>query len=100
MRKPSTAAVAAGSLVLGYLVARTTRVRPLGALPLAAGGAWCTRRWCKQAGAPGAAALLAIYLAGFAASHPLAKRIGAWPAVLTAAGASGAASWLIADRRA
>jgi hypothetical protein len=43
--------------------------------------------------------LLAVYAAAFGGSHPLAKRIGPWPAVLTAAGASGAASWLLADRK-
>jgi hypothetical protein len=42
--------------------------------------------------------LLGIYAAAFAGSHPLAKRIGAWPAVLAAAAASGAASWVLADR--
>jgi len=41
-----------------------------------------------------------VYLGGFGASHPLANKIGAWPAVLTAAGTSAAASWLVSDRRA
>lgn len=94
-----TAPVAASSLVGGYLVARTTGVRPLGGVALAAGGAWCARRWQHAAGTPTAAGLLGIYLAGFGASHPLAKRIGAWPSVLAVAGVSGAAAWLLADRR-
>ena len=38
-----TAAVAAGSLIGGYVVARETGVRPLGGVVLVAGGAWCTR---------------------------------------------------------
>jgi hypothetical protein len=92
-----TAPVAAGSLVAGYLVARTTRRRPLGGVVLAAGGAWCTRRW-RRAGPGTAAALLGVYLAGFAGSHPLAKKIGAWPSVLAVAAVSGAASWALADR--
>jgi hypothetical protein len=93
-----TAPVAAGSLVAGYLVARETGVRPLGGVVLAAAGAWCTRAWLRRAGPRTAAALLATYLAGFAGSHPLAKRVGAWPAVLGAAAVSGAASWVLADR--
>jgi hypothetical protein len=93
-----TAPVAAGSLVAGYLVARETGVRPLGGVVLAAAGAWCTRAWVRRAGPGTAAALLATYLAGFAGSHPLAKRVGAWPAVLGAAAVSGAASWALADR--
>jgi hypothetical protein len=96
---PPTAPVAAGSLVAGYLVARESGVRPLGGAVLAAAGAWCTRAWIRRAGPGTATALLAIYLAGFAGSHPLAKRIGAWPAVLTSAAISGVASWALADRR-
>jgi hypothetical protein len=94
-----TAPIAAGSLVGGYLVARETGVRPLGGLVLAAGGAVCARQWAREAGAPVAAGLLATYLAGFGASHPLAKKVGAWPSVLGVAGVSGAASYLLADRR-
>jgi hypothetical protein len=99
MSELPTAPVAAGSLLAGYLVARESGVRPLGGLVLAAAGAWCTRRWRRRAGNLPAAALLGVYLAGFAGSHPLAKRVGAWPAVLIAAATSGTASWLLADRR-
>src|SRR4051794_29408132 len=94
-----TAPVAAGSLVGGYVVARETGVRPLGGAVLAAAGAWCARSWRQTAGTPAAAALLATYLGGFGASHPLAKRIGAWPSVLSVAALSGAAAYLVADRR-
>ncbi len=94
-----TAPIAAGSLVGGYLVARESGVRPLGGVVLAAGGAVCVREWRRVAGAPAAAVLLAIYLGGFGASHPLAKRIGAWPAVLTVAGVSGAAAFALSDSR-
>jgi len=93
-----TAPVAAGSLVLGYVVARKSGVRPLGGAVLMAAGAWCARTWVRRTGPGTASALLAIYAAGFAGSHPLAKRIGAWPAVLASATASGAASWALADR--
>jgi hypothetical protein len=96
--KPRTAPVAAGSLVAGYLVARETGVRPLGGAVLLAAGAWCGRSWFRDAGALTSTALTAIYLAGFGASHPLAKRIGPWPAVLSSAGVVGVASWALADR--
>ncbi len=95
-----TAPVAAGSLVAGYLVARETGIRPLGGAVLAAGGAWCGREWTRTAGQATAAALGAGYLAAFGLSHPLAKLIGAWPAVLSVSGATAAAAWLAADRRA
>ncbi|HPU39476.1 MAG TPA: hypothetical protein PLS63_07870 [Microthrixaceae bacterium] len=99
MRIP-TAPIVAGSLVGGYLVARETKIRPLGGAVLAAGGAVAGREWMKTVGPVGTAALSAVYLGGFGASHPLAKKIGAWPAVLTAAGVSAAASYLVSDRRA
>jgi hypothetical protein len=95
-----TAPIAAGGLVGGYLAARLTKVRPLGGAVLAAAGLVAGRRWLATTGPAGTAALAAVYLGGFGASHPLAKRIGSWPAVLSAAGASAAASWLLADRRA
>jgi len=93
-----TAPVAAGSLVAGYVTARETKVRALGGAVLAAGGVYATNRWRKQVGLPKAGLLLATYLGGFGASHPLAKRIGAWPSVLTVAAVSGTASYLLADR--
>jgi hypothetical protein len=94
-----TAPIAAGSLVGGYLVARESGVRPLGGVVLTAGAAACVPIWARRAGKPGAAVLLAVYLGGFGASHPLAKKLGAWPSVLTVAGVSGAAAWILADRR-
>jgi len=94
-----TAPIAGGSLVAGYLTARCSGVRALGGVVLAGAGAYLARRWRRDAGPGVAAALLGTYLAGFGASHPLAKRIGAWPSVLAVAGASAAASHLLADRR-
>ncbi len=98
MTEMPTAPVAAGSLVAGYLVARETGVRPLGGLVLTSAGVWCTRAWARRSGPGTAAVLLGIYAAGFGGSHPLAKRIGAWPSVLTVAAVSGTASWALADR--
>jgi hypothetical protein len=99
-RELPTAPVAAGSLVAGYLVASKSGVRPLGGGVLAAAGGWCTREWTRRSGATRAGALLGVYAAAFAGSHPLARRIGAWPAVFAAAAASGAAAWAFSDRAA
>ena len=41
---------------------------------------------------------LQIYLLGFGLSHPLAKKIGPWPAVLTVTAAAAGASYLLVDR--
>ena len=93
-----TAPVAGGSLIVGFAVARYTKIRPLGGIPLALGGGWCAQEWYRRRGRPTALALGSIYLAGFVGSHPLGRRIGAWPSVLTVAGVSSAAAWALADR--
>ena len=94
-----TAPIAAGSLIGGYSVARITKNRQLGGVVLAAGGAAAARQWRRQ-GTGVTVVLLGTYLGGFGASHPLAKRIGAWPSVLSVAALSGGVSYLLADRRA
>ncbi|MEV0252780.1 hypothetical protein AB0H82_00655 [Streptomyces sp. NPDC050732] len=93
------AVVAASGLVGGYATARFTKKRPLGGAVLAAAGAVAARQWREAAGGKTAAALTAAYVAGFAGSHPLAKKVGAWPAVFSVAGGVGVASWVLADRR-
>lgn len=99
MAKIPAAAVAAGGLLGGYATARFTKNRPLGGAVLAAAGAAAAHQWRQQAGPKTAAALSAAYVAGFAGSHPLAKKVGAWPAVLGVAGSVAIASWVVVDRR-
>ncbi|OMH24847.1 hypothetical protein BKD30_07225 [Tersicoccus phoenicis] len=82
----------------GYAVARLTGVRALGGVALAAAGAAAFAGWKQNVGVGRAAALTGIYLAAFGGSHPLAKKLGAWPSVATVAGATAIAS-LAAGRR-
>jgi hypothetical protein len=93
-----TAPIVAGSLIGGYLVARETKKRQLGGAVLAAGGVVAGRQWATKVGPLRTVVLVLLYLGGFGASHPLAKKIGAWPAVFVAAGVSGAAAHLVSDR--
>jgi hypothetical protein len=93
-----SAPVAAFGLVGGFIAARETGIRPLGGVVLAAAGVYAGRTWLAKSGPVGAAALTALYLGSFGASHPLAKKIGAWPSVFVAAAVSGGASYLVADR--
>ncbi|MEV8566671.1 hypothetical protein AB0436_14025 [Streptomyces sp. NPDC051322] len=95
MANISAAAVAATGLVGGYAVARWTKKRPLGGVALAAAGAVAARRWQQQAGTGKAAALTGVYLAAFGGSHPLAKKIGAWPAVFSVAAAVAVAATVV-----
>ncbi|GAA4751758.1 hypothetical protein GCM10023217_23180 [Gordonia alkaliphila] len=91
---PSVPAVAAG-LIGGYSVARFSGIRPLGGVALGAAGLYAGRSWLAQ-GPAVTAGLTAVYLGAFGASHPLAKKIGAWPSVLAmtavATGATAAAT--------
>lgn len=99
MAQVPAAVIAAGGLVGGYGVARWTKKRPLGGVALAAAGAVAAREWERKAGKKAAAALSGAYVAAFAGSHPLAKKVGAWPSVFAVAGVVAAASWAVADRR-
>lgn len=92
-----TAPLVAASLVAGYAVARGTGVRALGGVVLVAGGVVAGQQWWRR-GAVTTAALATTYVVAFGLSHPLAKKIGAWPSVLTVAAVAAAASWVAADR--
>jgi hypothetical protein len=100
MAKVPSAVIAAGGLVGGYGVARWTKKRQLGGAVLAVAGAAAAQQWRERAGGKAAGALTAAYVAAFAGSHPLARKVGAWPAVFGVAGAVALASWAVADRNA
>ncbi|MBZ6477827.1 hypothetical protein [Streptomyces griseocarneus] len=99
MAKVPGSVIAAAGLVGGYGVARWSKKRPLGGVVLAAAGAVAARQWKESAGNGAAAGLTGLYVAAFAGSHPLAKKVGAWPSVFGVAGAVALASWAV-ERRA
>ncbi|MDO5732036.1 hypothetical protein [Corynebacterium sphenisci] len=89
----STAPLVVTGLVGGWLTARETGIRAIGGVPLALLGGYAARTWFTRHGAAGAA-LVGAYLGAFGLSHPLAKRIGPWPAVIAATSlATAAAAW-------
>ncbi|GAA2723831.1 MULTISPECIES: hypothetical protein [Streptomyces] len=90
--------VAAVGLVGGYGVARWTKKRALGGVVLGAAGVVAAREWNDKAGAQAAAGLTGLYLAAFGGAHPLAKKVGAWPAVFAVAGGVAVASWAVEKR--
>ncbi len=94
---PAAALVSAG-LVGGYATARATGVRPLGGVVLAAAGAAAAHSWWHRGGPGTTAALGGLYVLGFGLSHPLAKHIGAWPAVLAVTAVNAAANTVLVDR--
>lgn len=86
------ALTAAAGLLGGYGVARWSGRRELGGAVLAVAGAGAAAQWHRRSGAATAAALTGLYVAAFGGSHPLAKRIGAWPSVFAVTGVVAAAS--------
>ncbi|HEX3736781.1 MAG TPA: hypothetical protein VHV53_04500 [Solirubrobacterales bacterium] len=98
MRTPPTSPVVATGLIGGFAIARHSGRRELGGLFFAACGAWSGRRWTGTGG-PGLAAGLGLtYIAAFGVSHPLAKRIGAWPSVFAVTAVAAGAAAALADR--
>ena len=93
-----TAPVVTFGLLGGFLTARESGVRPLGGVVLAAAGLYAGRTWLAKRGPGTAGALGAAYLLGFGLSHPLAKKIGAWPSVLAVTAGTAAASHVLVDR--
>jgi hypothetical protein len=88
-RMPSTitrpSVVAAAGLIGGFALARQSHRRELGGALFTAAGAWCAREWRRELGPVAATGLELLYGAAMGGSHPLAKKIGAWPAVLVVA---------------
>jgi hypothetical protein len=90
-----SSAVAALGLTGGFLVARRTGRRDLGGALFAVAGAWCARDWYRASGPAAAAGLSALYAAAMGGSHPLAKRIGAWPSVIAVTAVTVAAAEVV-----
>ncbi len=99
LRSVPTWIIAPLSLALGFAVADATGVRPLGGVVLFLAALWCGLTWRRERGLPVALGLVAVYLAGFALSHPLGKQIGSWPGVAVICLAVGAITWAVVRRR-
>jgi hypothetical protein len=96
MRIPTSLVVATG-LIAGFAVARSTR-REIGGALWAAAGAWCAREWWRAGGPVAAVAMSAVYAGAMGGSHPLSKRIGAWPSVLCVTGITAVLSEVVTRR--
>ena len=94
-----TAPLLAGGLVGGFALAQWTGVRPLGGAAMLAANVAAAQQWYAVGGAPLTAGLTAAYWTAMGVSHPLAKKVGAWPSVLGVTAAASGAAWLLADRR-
>ncbi len=98
LRSVPTWIIAPLSLALGFAVADVTGVRPLGGIVLFVGALICGLEWRRERGLPVALALVAVFLAGFALSHPLGKQIGSWPSVAVICAVVGLITWMVVAR--
>lgn len=98
MRTLPTSPLVATGLIGGFAAARYTGHRELGGVVLAAAGAVSARSWLRTAGPGEMGVLLGLYAGAFGGSHPLAKKVGAWPSVLMVTAVAAGATYLIADR--
>ena len=99
MRLP-IAIVAAGSLILGFLVALIFGFRAIGGVVLVVGGLWCAWQLVKFAGWWRMLVVAVVYTAAFVLSHPLGDVIGAWPSVIVVAFITGLVAYFIVPRTA
>jgi hypothetical protein len=83
----SPSLVSAAGLIGGFAAARYTGRREVGGGVFAVAGAVCARQWRQRSGRLAAAGLGMVYTAAMGGSHPLAKRLGAWPSVVTVSAA-------------
>ncbi|WP_042530567.1 hypothetical protein [Corynebacterium singulare] len=100
IKKPqdvSTATTVTLGLIGGWVTAKETGIRPLGGVILAAAGVWAGRSWWAKTNPATTAGLSALYAGAFGLSHPLAKKIGAWPSVLAVTAASAGAVYALSD---
>jgi hypothetical protein len=96
MSKVPTSMLTSAGLIGGFAVAQATK-RHLGGLVAATAGAAAWESWRRNVGVGRACVLGAIYLAALGGSHPLAKKIGAWPSVLSVAALTAAAAHYFGD---
>ncbi|MER1996393.1 MAG: hypothetical protein ABTA24_07845 [Arthrobacter sp.] len=94
-----TPLITSAGLIGGYKTARDTGDRQLGGAVLVAAGAAAFALWKRDAGTGTAVALTTTYVAAFGLSHPLAKKLGAWPSVYTVTAATALASLVFGRRK-
>jgi hypothetical protein len=89
MSRFPTAPLVITGLIGGFAVARYI---------LIAAGSACGRVWLRSSGPGVMGLLLGVYAAAFGGSHALAKKIGAWPSVLTVTAIAAGVTHALADR--
>ncbi|GAB3281041.1 hypothetical protein [Parasphingorhabdus pacifica] len=95
MRSIPAGLLTSAGLVGGFAVSKATKHRHWGGAVAALAGIGAAESCRRRTGMARASVLAVTYASALAGSHPLARKIGAWPAVCTVtAGTAGAAALL------
>jgi hypothetical protein len=70
----------------------------LGGAVFVGAGAFAAWQWLRTSGPGVMGVLLGIYAVALGVSHPLAKKVGAWPSVLGVTAVASGASYALGDR--
>jgi hypothetical protein len=92
-------AVSAAGLLGGFALGHVTGRRDLAGAAFGLASVWSARRWATTEGPGTAAALTGASVAAMGVAHPLARRVGPWPAVLLVTAAFLAGSEAVVRRR-
>lgn len=95
---PSSVLTSAG-LIGGFAVAQASKHRHWGGMVAAGAGLGAVETCRRRAGVIPALALGTTYAGALYSSHPLAKKLGAWPSVFAVTGATAVAATLLARPR-
>ena len=98
-KEVNTASLVGLGLVGGWVTARETGIRPLGTVPMIAALSLANRTWVAKGGPGLAVGLTGAFLGAFGVSHPLAKKLGAWPSVIAVTAAAAGAAYALSDAK-
>ena len=98
MQRIPTSVMAAVGLIGGFAVTKLAHHRRPGGLVAGSIGLLAVETSRRRAGTAAALAVGGSYVTALAVSHPLAKKLGAWPSVFTVAAAAATTAHLVADR--
>ena len=95
---PSSVLTSAG-LIGGFAIAQASKHRHWGGMVAAGAGLAAAEVCRRRAGVVPALALGATYAGALYSSHPLAKKLGAWPSVFAVTGATAVAATVLTRPR-
>lgn len=98
MRRIPASLFTSAGLIGGFAVARATKHRHWGGVVATIAGLGAAETCRRRTGLGKAFVLVGTYASALAGSHPLARKIGAWPSVFTVTAATAATATALGRR--